>query len=142
MTSKPKPTLSPTESQIQMSFCDYVAKVRPESRDAIIKIKNEGKLSWQKGKQNKREGLCKGAADIFVAIPTTEHSGLWMEFKTKTGKVSKEQAEFGVAQILRGYGYVVVRSVDEAIEALEDYLRGGGMGSQVMINELRLQYQY
>lgn len=63
-------TLSPTESQIQMSFCDYVAKVRPDLRDAIIKIKNEGKLSWQKGKQNKKRDCVRGRSIYSLQYPT------------------------------------------------------------------------
>lgn len=118
-------TLSPTESQIQMSFCDYVAKVRPDLRDAIIKIKNEGKLSWQKGKQNKKEGLCKGAFDLFIAIPNPKYElhGMWMEFKTLKGRVSPEQIKFAREQQARGYWCAIVRTVDQAIIEFEAYIK-------------------
>ena len=124
--STPKlPSFSPSESQIQMSFVDYVNKVHPDLRDAIIKIDNEGKTSWRLGKIKKREGKCKGAADLFIAIPNRYHNGLWLEFKTKAGKVTKEQREFGIIQSARKYAYTVVRSTDEAMAVFEDYLKDG-----------------
>ena len=115
---------SPSESQIQCSFIDYVDKVHPDLRDCFIKLDNEGKTSWHLGKIKKREGKRKGAADLLFSHATIAHHGLWMEFKTEEGKVSAAQKEFGRAQTAKGYAYVVVRSVDEAIIALQRYLAG------------------
>lgn len=120
-----KRLLYPSESQIQISFCDYVAKVHPYLRDAIIKIDNEGKTSWALGKIKKKEGKAKGAADLFIAIPIGIYHGLWLEFKTKTGKISASQIEFGTAQLRRNYWHRFVRTVDEAIEVFEIYLNWG-----------------
>lgn len=114
--------IEPSESQIQSSFCDYIAKVRPDLRDCLIKIDNEGKTSWALGKRKKAEGKLKGAADLFVSYPSTIYYGLWLEFKTPKGKVSPKQRAFGIAQNRRGYAYKVVRSIDEAINVFERYL--------------------
>lgn len=116
-------TINPSESEIQSSFCDYVAKVRSDLRDCLIKIDNEGKTSWALGKRKKAEGKQKGAADLFISCPSTIYYGLWLEFKTKTGRVSPEQRKFGKAQKELGYAYHVVRSIDEAIDIFERYLK-------------------
>lgn len=61
---------------------------------------------------NRRSHHTKGLADAFVSIG----HGLWkgMEFKSPTGKVSKEQEE-----LARKGNVVICRSVQEAIDAVE-----------------------
>ena len=70
-----------------------------------------------------KEGVMAGVWDVFLAIPSGEYSGLWMEFKHGKNKLTKTQADFGDAVSFRGYATEVVYSADEAIKAVQQYLR-------------------
>lgn len=65
-------------------------------------------------------GLCKGSADI-VGIVDGRFTSL--EIKTATGRVSQDQINW--ANVVRAHGgfHAVVRSVDEALRAVEDARR-------------------
>ena len=69
----------------------------------------------------KAEGMLAGVPDVFVPTPWADKHGLYLEFKSKKGKLTKEQAKYQAMCHRVGYGYVVVRSVDQAIEATAAY---------------------
>jgi len=69
-------------------------------------------------------GVKKGISDIFLPYPNERHNGLYIELKTETGTVSKEQNEFLDFTNESGYLAVVCRSKDEAVGVILDYLRG------------------
>ena len=125
----------PSETQIAIAFVDYIANVHPNLLPDLIKIDNENKCSWAEGKQKKRMGKRKGASDYLFMRPqvikkqlkhcisnVVIHSGLWLELKSARGKESPEQKAFGLRAMSNGYAYRVARSVDEAIEAFEEYV--------------------
>lgn len=127
---------TPSEYQISIAFVDYVAKVHPDLIEDLIKIDNENKCSWAEGKRKKAQGKRKGASDYFLAHPMRRRkqdkmgaigwywvSGLWLELKRKDGKESPEQRKFGERMKHKGYEYKCVYSIDEAIEALEEYIK-------------------
>lgn len=67
----------PSETQIAISFVEYVAKVHPDLLEDLIKIDNENKCSWAEGKLKKRMGKRKGASDYFIMKPTCKH--IWAQ---------------------------------------------------------------
>jgi hypothetical protein len=127
-----------TESQIQCTIVDWANNTNYLNNrkigDFLIKITNEGKRSIFQGRKMKREGLKKGVSDLFLAIPLVDInsfspsgiiytiSGLWIEVKTKIGKVTKEQDQWGSDMKIMGYSFEIVRGVDEGIQAIKDYL--------------------
>jgi len=139
--SKKEEVYEPNENQIAEAFIDYITKIHPQELKRFIKIDNEGRRSWAAGKQKKKQGLRKGASDYFFAKPKMEtiiipcifdgettceepmFYGLWLELKTKKGKESKEQKEFGEQVRADGYEYKCVYGLDEAIEAFEEYIK-------------------
>lgn len=79
------------------------------------------------------EGVKKGVSDLFLPAPAMQqdhtgyniyYSGLWIEMKTATGKVSKEQQEFIRDMRAVGYAAAVCRGFEEARQVIEDYLEG------------------
>lgn len=80
------------------------------------------------------EGLLKGAADTFLSVPASGLHGLYIEFKQeveiwKGGKHTHaktyqrpEQRDFEAAVLSAGYGYEVVRRVDEFVTLIDNYL--------------------
>ena len=60
-----------------------------------------------------------GVADIYVQGPCCR--GFWMEVKAGTGKQSERQKEFQRTIEAHGGKYYIVRSVEEALKACEDF---------------------
>jgi hypothetical protein len=109
--------------------------------DFLVKIDNEGKRKTivRNGKTipvglflAKRMGLRPKASDLFIAWPTLNHYGLWLEIKPDgwkgpRGKKEKEHIEgqlnFLSRMRLKGYEGKLVVGVDEGIKAIKDYLK-------------------
>lgn len=135
-------SINPTESQIQCAIVEWAnhASIRLPSPflssyrvgSFLFAIPNGGKRSITEGIRLKKEGVKKGVSDLFLAIPMdvveSHHPiiyykcGLWIEVKTKSGKISKEQQNWLIKMFELGYETVFVRSVDEGIQAIKDYL--------------------
>lgn len=60
-------------------------------------------------------GLCVGSSDLVGCVGG---KALWMEVKTAVGKQREEQERFEAAVRARGSEYFLVRSVDDAVEAV------------------------
>lgn len=86
-------------------------------KDRIARAKNWGKLE--------AEGAVKGAADLFLAIPSGSLSGLFVEMKTPKGRQSLDQKQFEMAVIYGGYGYALPRSFEEFERVIRRYLELG-----------------
>ena len=127
--------INPTEHQIQVAIVEwaYLHEIPFNGlklRDLLIKIPNEGKRSQFIGNKMKKEGLRKGVSDLFLAFPTLvkynkklhKFCGLWIEVKSLHGVISKEQKLWAEIMMLVGYRVVLVRTVDEGIQAIKDYL--------------------
>ena len=103
----------------------------PKYAGLLFAIPNGAKLAgtpWQRAKAWKRfeaEGALPGAADLFLAIPSGDLAGLFIEMKTKQGRQSDTQAAFEAAVIEAGYGYVVPRSLESFINIVKQYLEKG-----------------
>ena len=117
-------TIEATEDQIHMAFVEYVEVRYPDLADCLMHIPNEGKRSPAQGVKQKKMGLRKGVADLFFAVPSSQFGGLWIEIKTSGGRVMKEQEAFIKRMLKQGYSAAVVRSIDEAIDVFEYYMRG------------------
>lgn len=128
--------LEPTESQIQMAIVEWANCIDSpyitlgfdwfpkKLGELLIKIPNEGKRSWFLCKKMKKEGMKKGVSDLFLAVPNNKKGfgGLWIEVKSLNGKISKDQENWLYFMNSLGYEGKIVRSVDEGIQAIKDYL--------------------
>ena len=75
------------------------------------------------GKRMKDMGYTIGTADLFLAIPSDPYHGLFVEMKTEIGRQSPAQKDFEKRAIFSGYKYAVCRTVEEFIEAINNYLK-------------------
>jgi|SRR3982750_828967 len=137
--------IQPTESQIQMAIIQWanITKVPINSEyyrmrnmyigEFLVKFANEGKRSYMLGKKMKKEGLKSGFPDLCLFLPTFKQSintdylyisecALLIEVKSKLGKLSKKQINTIDFFKNMPYPIKVVRSVDEGIQAIKDYL--------------------
>lgn len=127
-------SIEPTESQIQCAIFEWaritdvnIGKVnKAKIGDYLIKNANEGKRSFFIGKKMKKEGLTAGVLDLFFAFPVRNpfknSPGAWIEVKSINGKLSKAQEIWIERMKYIGYPVYIVKSVDEGIQAIKDYL--------------------
>ena len=101
------------ESRIQKTIVKYCKL----SKIPIFSIPNGANVSDANRKRLISEGLLKGASDLFVPVPSLSKHGLFVEVKTKTGKLSHEQKSFfeDVCEP-NEYAFCVVRSLDDFID--------------------------
>lgn len=125
--------IEPTEHQIQSAIVEWAHNLKLTSKiiigDYLFAIPNGGNRSLTEGLRLKKEGVKKGVSDLFLAYPVSFNwgedwkHGLFIEVKTKKGKVSVFQSEWINLMKENRYEAVVVRSLDEGIQAIKDYFR-------------------
>lgn len=75
-----KKSLIPTEFQEQCALVAWI-KHQPKIAPYLIKITNEGKRTRLQGFHLKSMGMQPGVSDLFLAYPTGQFAGLWLEIK-------------------------------------------------------------
>jgi len=70
----------------------------------------------------KAEGLRSGVPDVFMAMPRGEYHGLFLEFKSHTGRLTENQKVYAINLRSMGYQVEIVRSFDEARLAVTRYM--------------------
>jgi len=80
------------------------------------------------GKRMNDMGYCKGMPDLFIPYPIKsnhgDYCGLFIELKSESGRVNKEQQSTGAKLIELGYFVNVVRSIEEFINLVNSYMTG------------------
>lgn len=85
---------------------------------------NEGKLMQhdRDGAKRKAMGMRAGFPDFIFLHPNRFYSYLAIELKSPKGRQSDHQKEYQRAVELSGGRYVVVRSIDEFMTTIENYI--------------------
>jgi len=65
-----------------------------------------------------------GVPDMFLPVAVNPFHGLYIELKTRKGKVSAKQKEWQRRLRLQGYASEICFGADRAIEILQQYLDG------------------
>lgn len=92
---------------------------------ALFAIPNGGARTAQTGARLKAEGVRAGVPDVFLAVPSGDAHGLFLELKrAKGGRTSRAQTETMKIFDLLGYRCVVARGAREAIDCVTEYLEG------------------
>ena len=68
------------------------------------------------------EGLQPGAPDLFLSIGNSIYNGLYIEIKSKTDRLRKVQADMIRELESENYKCIIVRSLDEFMEVIKEYL--------------------
>jgi len=90
----------------------------------LCKTGEEGWKSIQAAKRSKDMGTRSGFPDLFLPVPRGSICGLCIELKLPKGTVKPNQREW-IAYLNRvGYRAVVCRSVQQAIDAIIEYMEG------------------
>lgn len=121
--SKGKRVYDNEETRMQIEFFRQVPLFFPRLPDKLLfAVPNGGSRHKIEAANMKRQGVKAGVADVILQIPKKGFASLCLEFKTKTGRQSKEQREYQRQVEMAGSKYVVVRSVEEAIFVMKKYL--------------------
>ena len=114
-----------SEHAIQEAWFDWWRAWAPTQGYSPIlafAVPNAGKRSFRAAVWLRAEGLQPGVYDVLLAIPARLWHGLFMEFKRPGEPLTADQANFGQAARMQGYGAILVRSTEEAILATTEYL--------------------
>lgn len=124
--------VEPTEHQIQAAIVEWANVNNYEGviiGGYLLAIPNGGYRHIAEAKKLKKEGVKAGVSDLFLAIPKfngVENPkfpyGLWIEVKALKGKISENQKLWNAKMNCIGYATKIVRTVDEGIQAIKDYL--------------------
>lgn len=108
------------EFTIQKSFFEELSYYAIGSY--VFHIPNGGYRHSLEAKRFKSIGVKSGIPDVFVAIPTLSYAGLFIEFKSESGEISKAQKDIIEQFIAVGYKVIVCYSPKEAIDGLKGYI--------------------
>lgn len=111
-----------TESNEQIAAMDWLRLQHPEVAKHTMHIGNERKASYYAGYIMKRMGVLKGASDLFIAWPTSDYHGLFIEIKSLTGKPSEDQVTFINRMVAKGYYACFCYGAEEVISTINWYL--------------------
>lgn len=112
------------ESNIQQSFVRWFRLQYPEYALNLISVPNGGARNVREAAKLKREGVTAGASDTLLLVPRGRYGALGIEFKTleRGSRQSKSQKIWQEAFERAGNKYVVTRTLDEAIAAVQSYM--------------------
>lgn len=113
------------EGKIQADCYSWFWNTFPKHRKCFFAIPNENNRadsSAISGAIRKAMGVTKGVADTMLAIQRGGYGGMFVEFKTETGKQSDAQKEWQMIVENQGYLYRVIRSLEEFKELINWYL--------------------
>lgn len=124
----------PTEHQLQKALIDWWGKACKGynlPNFALFAVPNGSVLAGdnvQKAismNRMKAEGFRNGVPDLMLCVPNVEYHGLWIEMKSRVGRVSPSQEEFHTHLRCMKYRVEVCRSTEAAIDAITQYLKKG-----------------
>lgn len=120
---RPRAYIGVTEDEATIAVVEY-CNLRGVP---VAHVPNEGKRSPQMGQKLKRMGMQKGFPDLVVPLPRGNYHGLYIEMKVGNNKTTSEQKEWLTNLAKNGYAATACWGVDEAINTVNAYIRGGAI---------------
>jgi hypothetical protein len=110
------------EHQEQCLLVEWFRLQYKQYDKCLFAIPNGGVRNIGTAVKLKKEGVLAGVPDLFLMIPKTGWHGMWIEMKTKGGKLQDNQVEFMGRATLLGYMSVVCYGFEEAKDLITEYL--------------------
>lgn len=112
------------ESNLQMSCVRWFRLQYPEMAGLLFAVPNGSKRGKVTAAILKAEGALAGVSDLLFLMPAGTCPYLCIEMKTKTGRQSPAQKEFQNNVEAVGARYALVRSFDEFVSLIRNYVKG------------------
>jgi len=110
------------EHRLQVTCVHWFRFQYPWAARHLFAVPNGGERNIAVAYSLKREGVLAGVADIMLALPSGRWHGLFIEMKTKSGRQSTAQKAFQRAVESSNYRYMICRSLEDFIRALNAYM--------------------
>lgn len=115
----------PIESEEAKTFWKW-AQYHPIAKDHLFAIPNGGTRNVKEAVNMRAQGVRVGVSDYMLAYPYEGKSGMFLELKRANKSISRisvEQAVWMARMERAGYETKVAYGADEAIKAVEEYLK-------------------
>lgn len=112
------------EHQEQSLLIRWFRLQYPSLHFNLFAIPNGGARHIVTAVKLKEEGVIPGIPDLFLMYPKDQWHGLFIEMKSKTGKVSKSQKDFLALANSFNYKAIVCYGFEDAKNTIEKYLHG------------------
>jgi len=109
-----------TEHQEQVALIKWFRVQHPKL--IMFAIPNGGARHIVTAMNLKAEGVLSGVSDLFLMKATSKYHGMFIEMKTKKGKLSPVQKYFIEQAELQGYKAIVTHGFEEAQAGIQNYL--------------------
>jgi len=122
---KKKPRQSP-EMKLQAACFVRAWNDFPETRKLLFHVANEidrPDANAIIGSIRKSEGIVRGVSDFILLIPRGRWHGLMIELKWEDGRQSPYQKEWQALVEAQGYRYEIIRSEEDFVALLAEYLK-------------------
>lgn len=114
----------PSESEEQKTLIKWWALQYPQFDSLLFHIPNGGLRNLKTAVRLKTEGVKPGVADLFLAMPSKQHHGLFIEMKRQRGNGQTElQRQFQGAVESQGYKYILARGYEQAKQGILEYMK-------------------
>lgn len=110
------------EHRLQCACVRWFRLAYPQHHHNLFAVPNGGYRTPATAAKIKAEGALPGVSDLILLIARGGYHGLLIEMKTDKGRQSEAQREWQRKIEADGYKYVVVRSIEEFIKVVNDYL--------------------
>lgn len=112
-----------TEHILQRQCVTWFRYQFPLIDPLLFAIPNGGGRSKATAGRLKAEGVKAGVSDLFLSVARKGVHGLFVEMKAISGRQSGPQKVFEQRVCAEGYGYVVIRSLEDFQQTITDYLK-------------------
>ncbi|MBO7314227.1 MAG: VRR-NUC domain-containing protein [Alistipes sp.] len=113
------------EHSLQCACVRWFRMQWPQYSRLLFAIPNGVRTSRGVAIKAKAEGMVAGAPDLILSVPRGGYGLLAIEMKTKRGQQSAEQKAWQREAEKVGNRYIVVRSIEQFISIINEYLRNG-----------------
>jgi len=115
-------------SRLQAACIKYFRYQYSEIKELLFSIPNGIPLANQNVRTKiynklKEEGLQPGVPDLFLAVGNSIYHGMFIEIKSKTDRLRKKQVDMIRELESENYKCIIVRSLDEFMEQINEYMR-------------------
>ena len=123
---------SHAESEMQRSCKRWFDLQYPKLSRLLFAVPNGGARNAREAAIMKAEGVTAGVADMLLLMPRHGYGCLCIEFKTKSGRQSASQKQWQADAEASGNKYTVVRSVEQFISEVRQYLGGRNVTNRTL----------